>query len=89
MFSYDGIIRIKYIPVPTKITDLSQTIDVDDITCISGSYYLAEHFAMADMNDELARRCKEKFRELKIDSMVKTPLQPSEIKDIYNISDIK
>ena len=89
MFSYDGIIRIKYIPVPTKITDLSQTIEVDDITAASGAYYLAEHFAMADMNDELARRCKEKFRELKIDSMVKTPLQPSEIKDIYNISSIQ
>jgi len=89
MFSYDGIIRIKYIPVPTKITDLSQTIEVDDITATSGAYYLAEHFAMADMNDELARRCKEKFRELKIDSMVKTPLQPSEIKDIYNISSIQ
>lgn len=89
MFSYDGIIRIKYIPVPTKITDLSQTIEVDDISAVSGAYYLAEHFAMADMNDELARRCKEKFRELKIDSMVKTPLQPSEIKDIYNISSIQ
>jgi hypothetical protein len=89
MFSYDGIIRIKYIPVPTKITDLSQTIEVDEISAVSGAYYLAEHFAMADMNDELARRCKEKFRELKIDSMVKTPLQPAEIKDIYAISSIK
>lgn len=89
MFSYDGIIRIKYIPVPTKITDLSQTIEVDDITATSGAYYLAEHFAMADMNDELARRCKEKFRELKIDSMVKTPLQPAEIKDVYSITAIK
>lgn len=89
MFSYDGIIRIKYIPVPTKITDLSQTIEVDDISAVSGAYYLAEHFAMADMNDELARRCKEKFRELKIDSMVKTPLQPAEIKDVYSITAIK
>lgn len=89
MFSYEGIIRIKYIPVPTKITDLSQTIEVDEISAVSGAYYLAEHFAMADMNDELARRCKEKFRELKIDSMVKTPLQPAEIKDIYNISSIQ
>jgi hypothetical protein len=44
---------------------------------------------MADMNDELARRCKEKFRELKIDSMVKTPLQPAEIKDVYSITAIK
>ena len=37
----------------------------------------------------LAARCKEKYRELKIDSMIKTPLQPAEIKDIYCISSIK
>lgn len=89
MFSYEGLIRIKYIPVPTKITDLSQTLEIDEITCISGSYYLAEHFAMADQNSELAGRCKEKFRELKVDSMIKQPLQPAEIKDIYAIGEIK
>jgi hypothetical protein len=89
MFSYEGLIRIKYIPVPTKITDLSQTLEIDEITATSGAYYLAEHFAMADMNSELAQRCKEKFRELKIDSMVKKPLQPSEIKDVYGIGQVK
>lgn len=85
LFSYEGVIRIKYVPVPTKITSLTQTIEVDDITAMSGAYYLAEHFAMADQNTELAQRCKEKFRELKIDSMVKQPLAPGEIKDVYGI----
>lgn len=89
LFSYEGLIRIKYIPVPTKVTALTQTLEVDDVCATSGAYYLAEHFAMADQNSELAARCKEKFRELKIDSMVKTPLQPSEIKDIYSIGSIK
>lgn len=89
MFSYEGLIRIKYIPVPTKITDLSQTLEVDEITSASAAYYLAEHFAMADQNSELAGRCKEKYRELKIDSMIKQPLQPAEIKDLYGISQIK
>jgi len=89
LFSYEGLIRIKYIPVPTKITDLNQTLEIDDITAASGAYYLAEHFAMSDMNDELARRCREKFRELKIDSMVKQPLQPADIKDVYGISSIQ
>lgn len=89
MFSYEGLIRIKYIPVPTKITALTQTLEIDDITATSGAYYLAEHFAMADQNSELANRCKEKFRELKIDSMIKQPLQPSEIKDVYSVTSIK
>jgi hypothetical protein len=89
LFSYEGIIRIKYIPVPTKITVLTQTLEVDDITATSGAYYIAEHFAMADQNDALAKKCRDKFKELKIEGMVKTPLAPSDIKDIYGISDIK
>jgi hypothetical protein len=89
LFSYEGLIRIKYVPVPTKITDLGQTLEIDDVAATSGAYYLAEHFAMADQNDMLAARCKEKFRELKIDSMLKQPLQPAEIKDIYGIGQIK
>lgn len=89
MFSYEGLIRIKYIPVPTKITALTQTLEIDEVTASSGAYYLAEHFAMADQNDALAARCKEKFRDLKIESMIKQPLQPAEIKDIYSIGQIK
>lgn len=89
MFSYEGLIRIKYVPVPTKITDLTQALEIDEISATSGAYYLAEHFAMADQNSELAARCKEKYRELKIDSMIRQPLQPSEIKDLYGISQIK
>lgn len=89
MFSYEGLIRIKYVPVPTKITDLTQTLEIDEISATSGAYYLAEHFAMADQNSELAARCKEKYRELKIDAMIRQPLQPSEIKDLYGISQIK
>jgi len=89
MFSYEGLIRIKYVPVPAKIAALTQTLEVDDVCATSGAYYLAEHFAMADQNSELAGRCKDKFRELKMDSMIKQPLQPSEIKDLYSISQIK
>jgi hypothetical protein len=89
MFSYEGLIRIKYVPVPAKITALTQTLEIDEITATAGAYYLAEHFAMADQNDALAARCKEKFRELKIDAMIRQPLQPSEIKDLYGISQIK
>jgi hypothetical protein len=83
-FAYEGIVRIKYVPVPDKITDLSQTLEVDDVTATSGAYYLAEHFAMADQNDALAQRCRDKFRELKMESMIKQPLSPSEIIDVYS-----
>lgn len=82
-FAYEGIIRINYKPTPVKITSLTQTLEVDEETAISGAYYLAEHFAIADQNDELAMKCRDKYKELKIDSMIKQPLSPTEIKDVY------
>ena len=84
-FGYEGIIRIKYIPIPVEITSLTQTLEVDDITAMSGAYYLAEHFALADQNDEIARVCRSKFKELKVDSFMKTPLSNTEIVDVYGI----
>lgn len=84
-FNYEGIVRIKYIPVPTKITDLTQSIEVDDITAISGAYYLAEHFAMADQNDELSKRCRNKFNDLKLESAIKAPLTFQKIVDVYDL----
>jgi hypothetical protein len=84
-FAYEGIIRVNYIPVPVKITDLAQTLEVDEITAISGAYYLAEHFAMADQNSELAGRCRQKYAELKMESMQKAPLSPQNIVDVYSI----
>jgi hypothetical protein len=84
MFSYEGIIRIKYVPVPTEITSLSQTLEVDDITAVSGSYYLAWHFLLSDESTEAAAQCKAKFESLKKESLIKAPLSVSEIIDVYS-----
>ncbi len=86
LFSYEGLIRIKYVPIPIEITSLDQTLEVDDITATSGAYYLAEHFAISDMNEDLARICRNKYRELKMESMIKNPLSATEIVDIYGVS---
>jgi hypothetical protein len=83
LFSYEGLIRIKYIPVPTEITSLDQVLEIDDITAQSGAYYLAEHFFRADQNDTAADRARTKFNELKKESMLKTPLSTTEIIDVY------
>jgi hypothetical protein len=84
-FAYTGTIRITYVPVPAKITSLTQTLEIDDINAMSAAYYLAEHFAMADQNSELASMCRNKFKTLKMESTVKTPLALTQIRDVYNI----
>lgn len=86
-FTCLGTARMLYVPFPEKITSLTQTLEVDEYKAASGAYYLAEHFAMADMNDELARRCREKFSKLELQKP--QPLNATEIIDTYNILDIK
>jgi hypothetical protein len=83
-FGYEGIIRINYIPLPGKITSLTQAIEVDEITARSGAHYLAKYFALSDQNTDLANVCSAAYKEIKQDSMIKQPLTNSEIIDIYS-----
>jgi len=82
-YDYSGIVRVNYIPIPTEITLLTQTLEIDDITAQSGAFYLAEHYAMADQNTDLAMICRDKFESLKFESMAKTPLSNEQIIDVY------
>lgn len=87
-FAYQGIIRIKYIPEPVKITTLTQTLEVDETTAISGAYYLAQHFFLADQNTDLATICQNKYAELKRESMIKQPLSVQQVVDVYNVGNM-
>lgn len=86
-YYFEGKIRIVYKPVPVKITAMTQTLEIDDITAISGSYYLAMHFVAVEQNEELRRFFKGKYDELKMESMIKQPLGVQQIIDIYGIAD--
>ena len=88
-YYFEGVLKITYKPTPTKITALTQTIEVSESSATSGAYYLAEHFAMTDQNSELAQRCREKYSELKVEDMRERPLAPQPIVDVYNIAGIK
>ena len=88
-YYFDGVLKITYKPNPIKITSLTQTLEVSESSSISGAYYLAEHFAMADQNSELAQRCKEKYAEIVAKNRKKRPLQPETIQDVYGILQIQ
>jgi len=85
-FAKLGLARILYSAIPIKITLLTQALEIDDITATSGAYYLAEHYAMADQNQELAAKCKGKFKELKISLTKRTPMSSLTIEDVYSVS---
>jgi hypothetical protein len=85
-FTELGTARMLYAYIPTKITLITQTLEVDDSIVTDGVFYLAEHYAMADQNDTLAARCRQKFQELKAESMVKLPMSVTSIEDVYGFS---
>ena len=88
-YDFEGVLKITYKPTPSKITVLTQTLEASESAAISGAYYLAEHFAMADQNSELAQRCRNKYSELKREDTKERPLAPETIIDYYGISQIK
>lgn len=84
-YDFEGILKITYKPTPTKITLITQTLEISESAAISGAYYLAEHFAMADQNSELAQRCRDKYFELKREDTKERPLSSKPITDVYGI----
>jgi hypothetical protein len=85
-FTCLGTVRMLYVPFPVKIISLTQTLEVDEYTATSGAYYLAEHFALADQNNELAQVCRDKFN--RIGFRKPQPLNSADIVDVYGIADI-
>lgn len=85
-FARLGTVRILYTAIPAKITSLTQPLEVDDTTASSGAYYLAEHYAIADQNEDLAATCRRKFKELKVTLTKAMPTSISVIEDVYDVS---
>jgi hypothetical protein len=81
---YVGKVRVIYKPVPITITDLTQTLQVDDITSMSGAYYLASHLILIE-DPASASFFQQIFEELKIDSRRKQPAPMRKIEDVYSV----
>jgi hypothetical protein len=75
--------NIEGIAALVKVTALSQTMQVSDEGCMSGVYYLALHFAIADMNSELAGLCQGKYQALK--DAGRKPSAGAAITDVYGV----
>jgi hypothetical protein len=81
-YNFDGNIRIVYKPIPTKITSLTDSIEVDDITAMSGAYFLATHLLLVESPDE-ASFFNSMYEDLKKESIIKQPASITEIVDVY------
>lgn len=81
-YYFDGEIRVIYKPVPTTITSLTQTLEIDDTTVNAITYYVAAKLAPF-LNKELVNFFEGKFNELKMESFIKMPSSEQAIVDVY------
>jgi len=79
------ISKIENLSEVSKVESLDDDLEISERGCISGAYYLAMHFAMADGNTEMTSLFKQKYDELKRD--FRLPKDFTNIVDVYNISD--
>lgn len=83
-YYYNGTIRVVYNPVPTTITTITDTLQVDDITAKAISYYVAARLAPFE-NQNLVNFFEGKYIELKISAQSAVPLGWEQIKPAYTI----
>lgn len=82
-YYYDGNIRIVYHPVPTLITALTDTLQLDDVTARKVlPYGLASNLILSE-NAEHASFFNDRFEELKADANKKQPASIEQITNLY------
>lgn len=84
-YYYVGKVRVVYKPVPIVISNLTQTLQVDDVTAISGSYFLASHLLLIE-DPASASFFNGMYQDLKVESQMKQPASETAIVDIYGIT---
>lgn len=82
-YYFNGNIRITYYPVPTLITALSETLQLDDITARRVLPYGLAAQLMLTENPAIASYFNERFIEMKADASKKPPAQIEQITDVY------
>ena len=81
-YFYEGSIRILYKPIPIVITALTDTIQIDDVSCTSGAYYLAAHLLLSE-DSASASFFNDRYMELKEESTKKQPSATEQCKNVY------
>jgi hypothetical protein len=79
---YEGVIRIVYRPIPTTITALTSTIEVDAQLAVSGAYYLATHLLLVE-EPTMSSYFEQKYNELISLELRPKPARTIKITDVY------
>jgi hypothetical protein len=81
-YHFLGTLRVVYKPVPKTITDKADILEVDDITANAITYSVGAKLAMHDY-PELTSYFEQKYNEILLKSMLKSPASEQAIIDVY------
>lgn len=83
-YFFEGNIKISYKPVPILLTSMTDALQADEVTSMSGAYFLAAHLLLVE-DPASASFFNERYLELKALSSVKTPATITDIIDVYSM----
>jgi hypothetical protein len=83
-YFFEGNMRIIYKPIPTAITAITDTLEIDDITAQAVVYYIAARLAVYK-DQSLVQFFESKYMELKVESTQDNPVSTSDIIDVYEV----
>ena len=82
-YEFEGNIRIVYKPVPTTLTAITDTLQIDDITAQAVVYYVAAKLAPFE-NQALVNFCEQKYNEIKGENTRPQQATFTDIVDCYS-----
>ena len=81
-YSYDGMLKIIYKPVPTTLTAKTDTLEIDDITAKALAFYVASWISPYE-NQSMTNPLFQKYAELKFELSRPVPASEETIMDVY------
>lgn len=81
-YRFEGNIRIQYSPVPDTLVNLTDVLQIDDITAEAIPYYVAARLSPFEQA-ELVSFFEGKYQDLKTQSFIKQPSSSENIVDVY------
>lgn len=82
-YDFNGTIRIVYRPIPNEVVEMTDDLQLDDITCRTIlPYGLAAHLLLQE-NPDAASYFNERFEELKYEATKRPPAAFEQIENLY------
>lgn len=82
-YNYEGVVRVNYRPIPAVVSAMTDTLQLDDVTCRTLLPYglCAELFK--EENEMISRPCLVRFKELKAVASKMKPANVQIMVDVY------